>query len=83
MIADQRRALEMLANSRGATETTLQAYGFAPEVIADLVRNGLATATTDRAPVSGGTIKVTKAGARHEGATPPIGDVRRNCREFL
>jgi hypothetical protein len=60
MAADERRALEMLANSRAATETLLGTYGFFHQIIAGLVDKELTTATTERARAGDWTMKVTK-----------------------
>jgi hypothetical protein len=47
--ADWRRALEVLNNSpEDATEAVVMAHGISSEVLAGLVRSGLATATTER-----------------------------------
>jgi hypothetical protein len=48
VIADQRRALEMLSSAHHSlTEATMLANGFKPEVLTSLVRVGLATAEPD------------------------------------
>ena len=47
MTPEQRRALEMLAdNPPGLTELMLMAYGFSLRMLAGLVRDGLATASS-------------------------------------
>ena len=60
------RALSLLANSAdGRTEVRLLSHGFTREVISDLIRDGLATASTrhvGRAPVEVARIKITEAG---------------------
>jgi hypothetical protein len=46
---DRRRALELLASCRdGCTEAIMLAHGFTIPQIAELVRDGLATATPER-----------------------------------
>jgi len=46
---DRRRALELLAASHdGATEAIMLAHGFTVELLVELIRAGLATATTER-----------------------------------
>lgn len=51
---DQRRALELLAASReGCTEAIMLAHGFTVELMVELVRAGLATATTEPIVASG------------------------------
>ena len=47
--ATRRRALELLAASRdGCTEAIMLAHGFSVDMLADLIRTGLATASTER-----------------------------------
>jgi hypothetical protein len=48
--ADRRRALELLASCRvGCTESLLvRAHGFAIPLLVELIRAGLASATTER-----------------------------------
>jgi hypothetical protein len=48
--ADQHRALAMLADAgqRGCTDQLMMAYGFTFDLLASLVRAGLATATLRR-----------------------------------
>jgi hypothetical protein len=60
--AEQRRALAMLANA-GQSECTdgfLMAQGFTVDVLASLVRAGLATATPQRVRAGGKLIEVAK-----------------------
>jgi hypothetical protein len=46
---DRRRALELLAASHdGATEAIMLAHGFTVELLVELIRAGLATATAER-----------------------------------
>jgi hypothetical protein len=62
---DQRRALELLAGSakQGCTEAFLLAHGFTVELLADMVRAGLATAQIERAHAGGQTrVHITDAG---------------------
>jgi hypothetical protein len=59
--ADFRRALTLLAASAdGATEAILLAHGFAVELLADLVRTGLATAHYERVFAGKRAIRVTR-----------------------
>jgi hypothetical protein len=68
--ADRRRALELLAASPdGATEAILAAHGMSVEQMVDLVRAGLATATTERVAAGRSkhevaTVRITEAGRR-------------------
>jgi hypothetical protein len=68
--ATRRRALELLAGSRdGCTEAVMLAHGFTVEMLVDLVRAGLATATSERVVAGGRSIEVarvriTEAGRR-------------------
>jgi hypothetical protein len=70
--AEQRRALQMLAGSPlGATEALFLAHGFTIEVLAELVRAGLATATSERVRSGSGgklievtRVRITEAGRR-------------------
>jgi hypothetical protein len=68
--AGRRRALELLASCRdGCTEALMLAHGFTVEMLADLVRAGLATGNTDRTIAGGRSIEVaqvriTEAGRR-------------------
>jgi hypothetical protein len=64
-----RRALEMLADAgqSGSAEAALIERGFSPEMLASLVRTGLAIVTTDTVRIGGRTIKaphvrITNAG---------------------
>jgi len=58
--AGQRRALEMLADagSRGSVLDTLIANGFPAEMLADLVRDGLAMMQGDTVKLGGRAIEV-------------------------
>jgi hypothetical protein len=59
---DRRRALELLASSRdGATEGIMRAHGFTVEQMVELVRAGLATATTERV-VAGNRMQNSETG---------------------
>ena len=59
--AKQRRALELLAGSpRGCTRARLLADGFTADMLADLVREGLATAQRGTLRVGGRTIGVER-----------------------
>jgi hypothetical protein len=66
----RRRALELLDASRdGCTEAILLAHGFPINVLADLIRAGLATATTERVMAGERKVEVarwriTEAGRR-------------------
>jgi hypothetical protein len=58
---DQTRALELLADSpRGCTEAILLAHGFSIELLAELVRDGLATAEPERMRASGQPVEVVR-----------------------
>ena len=67
---DRRRALELLAGSpAGCTEVLLFAHGVTVEILVELIRAGLATASTER--VDGGgramelaRVRITEAGRR-------------------
>jgi hypothetical protein len=64
---EQRRALELLAASarHGCTEAFLIAHGLTVELLADMVRAGLATAQIERAHGGGQTrMHITDAGRR-------------------
>ena len=51
---DRRRALELLASNReGCSEAMMIAHWFTIEVMAELMRSGLATATTERVVAPG------------------------------
>jgi hypothetical protein len=74
----RQRALSLLANSTdGRTEARLLSHGVTREVISGLIRDGLATASTDRlgrAPVEVVRIKITEPGraalTARSGSTP-------------
>jgi hypothetical protein len=58
---DRRRALELLASCRdGCTEAIMLAHGFKIDVLVELVRAGLATATSERVVAGGRTIEVAR-----------------------
>jgi hypothetical protein len=57
---DQRGALEMLAGSRWCTGAMLLAHGFNIDMVAGLVRDGLATARRESVKVEGQIIKVAR-----------------------
>ena len=66
---DRRRALTLLARSPdGCTEAVMMVHGFTIELLAGLIRDGLATAKTERVvgrgrkPIEVVRIKITKAG---------------------
>jgi hypothetical protein len=61
MTADQRRLLELLAASNGCTDAFLLAHGFAPDIMVDMVRAGLATAKADHTVT---LVWITEAGRR-------------------
>jgi hypothetical protein len=67
---DRRRAIELLASCRdGCTEATMLAHGFSIDMMVELVRAGLATATDERVVAGNRTIEVarvriTEAGRR-------------------
>jgi hypothetical protein len=61
LTAEQRRALELLAGGpRGYTKARLLADGFTVDMLADLVRKGLATAQRETLGVGGRTIRVER-----------------------
>ena len=71
---DQRRALELLAGSakQGCTEAFLLAHGFTVELLADMVRAGLATVQIERAHLAANSSAYRRrwpAGAQDEAAT--------------
>jgi hypothetical protein len=57
---DQRGALEMLAGSRCCTGALLLAHGFNVDMVAGLIRDGLATARRETVKVEGRIIKVAR-----------------------
>jgi hypothetical protein len=64
---DRRRALQLLVGSakQGCTEAFLLAHGFTVELLADMVRAGLATAQIESARAGGQTrVHITDAGRR-------------------
>ena len=64
MTADERRLLELLAGSAdGSTDALLREHGLTLEVMADMVRAGLATVHCDRA-VEITRVWITDAGRR-------------------
>jgi hypothetical protein len=62
LTAEQRRALAMLADAgqRGYTDAMMMAQGFTVDLLASLVRAGLATATPQRMRAGGKLIEVAK-----------------------
>ena len=59
--AEQRQALELIAGRpRGCTKARLLADGFTADMLADLVREGLATAQRGTLRVGGRTIGVER-----------------------
>jgi hypothetical protein len=64
------RALELLASSRdGCTEAVMRAYGFTTRQMVDLVRDGLATAHSQRVVlgrrvIEVARVRITEAGRR-------------------
>ena len=59
--AEQRRALDLLATGpRGYTKARLVADGFAIDMLADLVSEGLATAQRETLRVGGRAIRVER-----------------------
>ena len=78
MTADERRLLELLAESaNGATDALLQAHGFTLGMMVDVVRAGLATATAERVlaagrPVESTRVWITDAGAAGGGGTAGV-----------
>jgi len=70
--ADQRRALELLSDAglNGCTGATLLSHGFSIEMLADLIRDGLATAHREPLMSAGqrqidvARVRITDAGRR-------------------
>jgi hypothetical protein len=61
LTAEQRRALELIASRpRGCTKGLLLADGFAADMLADLVREGLATAHRGAVRAGGRQIRVER-----------------------
>jgi hypothetical protein len=57
----RRRALELLASCReGCTEAILLAHGFTVEQMVELVRDGLATATSEQIRIGSREIEVAR-----------------------
>jgi hypothetical protein len=58
---DRQRALQLLASCRdGCTEAMMLAHGFTIVMLVELVRAGLATATSERVVAGGRTIEVAR-----------------------
>jgi hypothetical protein len=65
---DRRRALALLAGSPdGAPEAVLLAHGFKLDLLVDLVRDGLATATADRMRAGKREMEITRVRITEEG----------------
>jgi hypothetical protein len=62
LTAEQRRALAMLANAgqSGCADAFMMAHGFTVDMLAGLVRAGLATATPQRMRAGGRMIEVAR-----------------------
>jgi hypothetical protein len=61
--ATRRRALELLAGSRdGIPEALMLAHGFSIELLVELVRAGLASATIESMVAGGRRVEVTTRG---------------------
>ncbi len=58
--ADQRGALEMLVEGRCCTGETMLAHGFNVDMLAGLVRDGLATARREPVRVEGRMVKIAR-----------------------
>jgi hypothetical protein len=59
--ADRRRALRVLADSSdGCTEALMMAHGFKLELLAGLIRDGLATTSIDRVGRGGRPVEVVR-----------------------
>jgi hypothetical protein len=58
--ADERRALDMLANAGhdGVTQSLLTLYGVHPSVVAELVGRKLASMAQDKVRAAGGLVEV-------------------------
>jgi len=74
---NRRRALELIACSPdGMTEAMLLAHGFTVDMLADLIRAGLATAKTERLVAGGRPMEVPACGS-----PAPAGGRSQNRRE--
>jgi hypothetical protein len=72
--ATRRRALELLAVSPdGCTEAIMVAHGFAANMLADLIRDGLATAGTERVVAGGRSIEVARVRVTDTGRRVLVG----------
>ena len=65
----RRRALELLAGcgAEGCPEGIMRARGFSIDFMVDLVRTGLATATSERVVMGSATIEVARLRITEEG----------------
>jgi hypothetical protein len=75
-MADERsRALKMIADAgqNGVTEAVARERGFTPDLLAGLVRDGLATAIADRIVVGGYTTDVVRLRITNAGMLALIG----------
>jgi hypothetical protein len=58
---DRRHALELLASSReGVSEAVMIAHGFTVEMMVELVRSGLASATPERVVAGKRAMQITR-----------------------
>jgi hypothetical protein len=58
---DRRRALELLAGNReGCTKAIIRAHGFSIDILVELVKAGLAVASTERTVAGGRGTNVTR-----------------------
>jgi len=75
--ATRRRALELLAECPdGCTEAIMLSHGFTVEQMVELIRTGLATATTGRVmagarPIIVARVRITEAGRQVLGRAKP------------
>jgi hypothetical protein len=73
---DQRGAPEMLAESRLCTGATLLAHGFYVDMLAGLIRDGLAIARREPVRVDGKMIKVARLRITNAGRSAIEGRAR-------
>jgi hypothetical protein len=66
--ADRRRALKLLAASPdGCTEAIMLAHGFTADMLADMIRAGLATAHAERMVAGGKSIEIARVKSPRRG----------------
>jgi|HubBroStandDraft_6_1064221.scaffolds.fasta_scaffold6207444_1 hypothetical protein len=83
MTADERRLLEMLAESTdGTTDALRTAYGFKLDVLISIVSAGLATAMAERVYAGGKPVEVTRVRITDAGRRA-LADQGRGDKVFL